>query len=220
MKPAPPVTTTFTTSVPRGRRSRPVAPDAVRPSAARPYRSPGPRWPPCTVRRCLALGAAIPDVSRIYLSPPDVGPAERERCSRRSTAAGSRRSAPTSTRSSARSRRSPAPGHARRPVERHRRAAPRAAGCSGSARATRCSCRRSRSSPPPTRSSTSAPRPIFVDCDADTWNIDPGLVAEELDERAPAGPAARRGDRASTSTASAPTATRSPTSCARARRRR
>jgi len=29
--------------------------------------------------------------------------------------------------------------------------------------------------------------PIFVDCDADTWTVDPGLVADELDRRAASG---------------------------------
>jgi dTDP-4-amino-4,6-dideoxygalactose transaminase len=29
--------------------------------------------------------------------------------------------------------------------------------------------------------------PIFVDCDAETWTVDPGLVADELDRRAAAG---------------------------------
>ena len=28
-------------------------------------------------------------------------------------------------------------------------------------------------------------RPVFVDCDPDTWNIDPGLVAEDMLDRAP-----------------------------------
>ena len=29
--------------------------------------------------------------------------------------------------------------------------------------------------------------PVFIDCDADTWTVDPGLVADELDRRAAAG---------------------------------
>src|SRR2546430_2515810 len=29
--------------------------------------------------------------------------------------------------------------------------------------------------------------PVFVDCDAATWNLDPGLLEETLDERAAAG---------------------------------
>ena len=31
-------------------------------------------------------------------------------------------------------------------------------------------------------------RPVFVDSDETTWNLDPALVAEELDERARARP--------------------------------
>ena len=53
----------------------------------------------------------------------------------------------------------------------HHRAAPGAARARDRARATRSSCRRSPSSPPPTRSATSAPTPVFADVDLATGNL-------------------------------------------------
>ncbi len=82
---------------------------------------------------------------------------------RRSTRTGSPRSGPTSTPS----RRSSPPGWGR-PTPSPCPAGPPPCTspccCSGSAPATRCSSRRSPSWPRPTPSSTSGPRPVFVDC--------------------------------------------------------
>ena len=38
-------------------------------------------------------------------------------------------------------------------------------------------------------------RPVFVDSDESSWNLDPNLLEDELDERARVGPPSRRGDR-------------------------
>ena len=61
-------------------------------------------------------------------------------------------------------------------------------------------------------------RPVFVDSDEATWNLDPELLDDVLAERAAAGRLPGGGHHASTSTGSAPTTSRSSPSCARARR--
>ena len=61
-------------------------------------------------------------------------------------------------------------------------------------------------------------RPVFLDSDRATWNVDPGLVEEELAARAAPDASSRPRSSASTSTGSAPTGTRSSRSCARIRR--
>ena len=52
---------------------------------------------------------------------------------------------------------------------------------------TRCSFRPSPSSPAPRPSPTWEHSPVFVDCSADSWNLDPDLVEEVLVERAASG---------------------------------
>ena len=60
-----------------------------------------------------------------------------------------------------------------RGLQLHDRAAPGAAGVAASGPATRWSPSATRSSPPPTPSATAARRPVFVDVEPDTFNIDP-----------------------------------------------
>ena len=55
--------------------------------------------------------------------------------------------------------------------------------CATSGRATRSSCRRTRSSRPPTRSSCAAACPVFVDIRPDTLNIDETLIEAAITPR-------------------------------------
>ena len=123
-----------------------------------------------------------PPVTRIYLSPPEVG-AEGAACSSTpSTPTGSPPSAPTSTPS----RPSWPSGWCRprrRPVQRHGRPPPGPAAPRRRARRRGAGARRSPSWPRPPPCHLGA-RPVFVDCAPDTWTIDPDLVADELDRRA------------------------------------
>ena len=199
MKPAPPVTTTFITSFLVLGRSRPLV--ALGRGCVHRPRDPTrgsseARWTPCTVRRCPS--PALPDaadVSRIYLSPPDVGPGRARGAARRVRLRLDRPGRPRRRRVRAGARRRrPAPAT---PPRCRAAPPPCTSPCwpPGSARATRCSCRRSRSSPRPTRWSTSAPSPCSSTATRTPGTSIPSLVADELDERAAPGPAAGRGDR-------------------------
>ena len=62
--------------------------------------------------------------------------------------------------------------------------------------------------------------PVFIDSDRATWNMDPELLAEELERLRQGGQAAEGRDRRSISTGSAPITGRSVAACATLRRAR
>ena len=172
MKPAPPVTTT----------SRRPAPYSTGSGAA---------------ARSVAEGAARVLkwrlVSRIYLSPPDVGRDERELLLDAFDSNWIAPLGPARRRLRARARRA----RRRRRTRRRCRAAPR-----------RCTSRSLLLGVGPgdevlvpdadvrghrQRRQLRGRAPVFVDSDPATWNIDPTLLDDELDERARDGPTADRG---------------------------
>ena len=190
MNPAPPVTTMLTTA---GYRPLPCPPCGSLCSGSR-----SPSTPP--LRSC---------VPRLFLSPPDVGPRERELLL---DAFDSNWIAPLGPHVDAFEREFA--GLRRRAATRPRcRAAPRRctsrSRCSAWARATTCSCRRSRSWRRPTRSPTSARGRCSSTASGRPGTSIPDLVEEELAPRAATDARSRPRSSASTSTGSAPTATRS-----------
>ena len=137
---------------------------------------------------CSRIGCAgyRRPVARLFLSPPDVGDAERELLL---DAFDSNWIAPLGPHVDAFEREF-AESSAWPPRPRCRAAPPRCtsrSSCSASGPATRCSCRRSRSWRRPTRSRTSAPGRCSSTATRATWNLDPALVDEELDDRARTG---------------------------------
>ena len=157
------------------------------------------------------------DVSRIYLSPPDVaGPTREPLLAAARLGLGRARSGPTSTPSRP-SWPSASAWPTPWPCPRHRGAAPRPAagvgvGPGDDVLVLDVHLRRHRQ---PGRL-PAAPDPCSSTATPATWNLSPELLAEELDERRARRPAARRPSWSSTSTASAPTTTRSLPLCARA----
>ena len=136
-----------------------------------------------------------PRCDRLFLSPPDVGDAERELLL---DAFDSNWIAPLGPHVDAFEREfAEMRGRGRR-QPRCRAAPPRSTSrscCSASGPATRCWCPRSPSWPPPTRSATSAPARCSSTATPPRGTSTPELVEDELDERADAGHAPGRGDR-------------------------